>query len=94
MEERHSVLYENGRTLILVGERANHDSIDSSLWVLAAVEHYLGVRLGRDGKVGHTCLRDTTRGAPEKVPSQHQNITHARKLYCETLSSQSRRSPK
>lgn len=46
MEKRDGILNQDGRPLVLVGEGANHDSIDRSVRVLAAVEHYLGVGLG------------------------------------------------
>ena len=57
MEEWDSILDQDRRSLVLVREGANHDPIDCSVRVLAAVENYLGVRLGRDGEVGHFTTR-------------------------------------
>ena len=53
VEQRNGVLNQDTCTLVLVRKGPNHDSVDSLMWVLAAVEQYLGVRLSGDGKVRH-----------------------------------------
>ena len=53
VEQRNGVLNQDARALVLVRKGPNHDSIDGLMWVLAAVQYYLGVRFSGDGKVGH-----------------------------------------
>ena len=81
VKERNSVLNKDTSALVLVGERPYHHSVDRPVRILAAVEHNLGVGLGRDGKVGHIWNRERHVARPYKSAefSSRVRTAHAQK---------------